>query len=292
MLAQRRPGARSKPSERRPEGTQTTLSPPRPGEAFRAYKRQQRRERLTVLTVQILLLVALLVLWEVSAARVWVDPLLTSRPGKVAETFIRLLASGVILKHTWITLVETLVGFVAGMVFGLVLAVAIWWSRFLSRVLDPYLVVLNAMPKIALGPIFYVWLGDRLSIYGMALAISLIVTVLMMYTGFQLVDPHKIKLLRTFGASKWQVLNKVILPGSVPTLLSTMKVNIGLTLVGVIVGEFLSAKAGLGYLIIYGSQVFQMDLVMTSIAILAVISAVLYLLLQGLENAVRRRTAR
>jgi NitT/TauT family transport system permease protein len=148
---------------------------------------------------------------------------------------------------------------------------------------------MNAVPKIALVPIFYIWLGDVASIYAMAIAVSVFVTVLMLYTGFQAIDPDKIKLVRLFGASRFKVLTKIVLPGSVPTMLSALKVNIGLALVGVIVGEFQAAKAGLGYLINYGSQIFQMNLVMTAIVVLAGISSVLFLGIQALEMTVLRR---
>jgi NitT/TauT family transport system permease protein len=167
--------------------------------------------------------------------------------------------------------------------------VALWWSPYLYRILDPFIVVVNAVPKIALVPIFFIWLGDVASIYAMAIAISVFVTILMLYTGFQAIDPDKIKLVRLFGASRFKVLTKIVLPGSVPTMISALKVNIGLALVGVIVGEFQAAKAGLGYLINYGSQIFQMNLVMTAIVVLAVISSVLFLGIQALEATVLRR---
>ena len=172
---------------------------------------------------------------------------------------------------------------------GIVCAVALWWSSFLYRVLDPFIVVLNAMPKIALVPIFYIWLGDVASIYAMAIAISVFVTILMLYTGFQSIDPDKIRLVRLFGASRFRVLTKIVLPGSVPTMIAALKVNVGLALVGVVVGEFQSAKAGLGYLITYGSQIFQMNLVMTAIVVLAVISSLLFAGIQWLEATALRR---
>jgi len=256
--------------------------------AYRRYLRALRIRLAAVRATQILLLGALLALWEVAAARHWVNPMLTSRPSVIWQTTLKLAATGALWTHLAVTLRETLVGFAAGMAIGLVVAVALWWYRPLAEVLDPYLVVLNAMPKIALGPIFYIWLGEDRSVYGMAVAISVIVTIVMLYTGFQAVDPEKLKLMRTFGATRLQVLRKVLLPASLPTLMATVKVNIGLTLVGVIVGEFLSSRAGLGYLIIYGGQVFQMELVMTSVVILAVISAVLYLAVSWLERLVSR----
>ena len=155
--------------------------------------------------------------------------------------------------------------------------------------LDPYLVVANAMPKTAFVPIFYIWLGATLSIYGMSLAISLFVTILMIYNGFQGTDANKIKLAQTFGARKGQILVKVVLPGSVPTLIAALKVNVGLSLVGVVVGEFQSANLGLGYLIQYGSQIFKLNIVMTAITILAIVSSVMYLAISWLEAAVMRR---
>jgi NitT/TauT family transport system permease protein len=271
------PGTRAGPADARSRGI--AASP-----AFRAYLARRRRERLLVLGGQLALLVGLLVAWELSARRVWVDPLLTSSPARVLETMHRLIADGSLLHHTGVTALETVVGFAAGMSLGLLVATAIWWSPLLSRILEPYLVVANALPKIALGPIFYVWAGDRFSVYVMAIAISVIVTIVMVHTGFMEVDPSQIKLLRTFGASQWQILRKVVVPASVPTIIGALKVNVGLTLVGVIVGEFLAAKAGLGFLIIYGSQVFQMELVMTSIVMLVMLSVVLYMAVTWIES--------
>lgn len=246
-----------------------------------------RRRRFAILGAQALLLVLLLALWEVAALNEWVNPMLTSRPSVVWATLLK-LAQGSLLRHLVTTLQETLVGFLVGMLLGGAAAVALWWWPALNAVVDPYLVVLNALPKIALGPIFYIWLGDRWSVYGMAIAIAIVVTITMLHTGFQEVDPMLVRVMQTFGASRGQIMRKVVLPASLPTVMAAVKVNIGLTLVGVIVGEFLSAKAGLGYLIIYGGQVFQMELVMTSIVILALISALLYLAVTWLERLVAR----
>jgi NitT/TauT family transport system permease protein len=175
------------------------------------------------------------------------------------------------------------------MLLGLIIAAALWWWNPLYQALDPYLVLANAMPKTAFVPIFYLWLGATLSIYGMSLAISLFVTIMMIYSGFQGIDPNKVKLAQTFGASKRQILAKVVLPGSVPTMIATLKVNAGLSLVGVVVGEFQSANLGLGYLIQYGSQIFKMNIVMTAITILAIVSSLMYLAISALETAVMRR---
>ena len=256
---------------------------------YRQYQRRLQRRRLAVLGAQLLVLAGALLLWEVAADRYWVNPMLTSKPSKVWVTLLSLGRTGSLWHHLWVTTHETLVGFAAGLLLGVGTAVALWWWAPLGEVVDPYLVVLNALPKVALGPIFYVWLGETVSIYGMAVAIAVVVTVVMVAVAFRSVDPAKILLLQTLGATRRQVLQKVVFPASLPTLLAAVKVNIGLTLVGVIVGEFIASRAGLGYLIIYGGQVFQMELVMTGVVLLVVISAVLYLAVSWLEAVVTRR---
>ena len=175
------------------------------------------------------------------------------------------------------------------MVLGVAIAAMLWWSGFAYKVLDPFLVVANAMPKIAFVPIFYIWLGSEYSVYGMAVAISVFITIMIVFEGFRGIDPNKIKLALTLGASKWQILTMVVLPGSVPTMLAALKVNVGLALVGVIVGEFQSASQGLGFLIINGSQVFKLNIVMTAIVVLAVLSGVMYLVIAHLERTTVRR---
>jgi NitT/TauT family transport system permease protein len=266
---------------------------PGPSPQYLEWLRRERRDRLTVRVSQLALLAVFLVLWEVAPRLNWINPLFTSYPSTIWPTFVELLKSTPqqvsILVHTWATVFATVLGFTAAMVLGIAIAAALWWWANLYRVLDPYLVVLNAMPKTAFVPLFYIWLGATLSIYGMSLAISLFITVLMIYSGFQGIDPNKIKLAQTFGASKWQVLTKVVLPGSVPTLIAALKVNAGLSLVGVIVGEFQSASLGLGYLIQYGSQIFKMNVVMTAITLLAIVSSLMYLAISWLESAVMRR---
>jgi NitT/TauT family transport system permease protein len=266
---------------------------PSPSRQYLDWLRRERRDRMMVRVSQLGLLAVFLVLWEVLPRAGLINPLFTSTPSTIWPTFLELLKTtpqqASILLHTWATVFATVVGFTAAMVLGIAIAAALWWWANLYRVLDPYLVVLNAMPKTAFVPIFYIWLGATFSIYGMSLAISLFITVLMIYSGFQGIDPNKIKLAQTFGASKWQVLTKVVLPGSVPTLIAALKVNAGLSLVGVIVGEFQSATLGLGYLIQYGSQIFKMNIVMTSITILAIVSSLMYLAIYWLEIFVMRR---
>ena len=187
------------------------------------------------------------------------------------------LSENDLLLHLGVTCYETIVGFLSGTALGVIIAIILWSSKFLSKVSEPFLVVLNSLPKIALGPVIIIWVGAGTSaIIVMALAISLIVTILEILNGFINTDSEKIKMARTFGANKWQLLTKIVIPANISTFINSLKVNIGLSLVGVISGEFLVSKAGLGYLIVYGGQVFQLDLVMASVVILGIVAAIMY----------------
>ncbi|TWH59643.1 NitT/TauT family transport system permease protein [Desulfitobacterium sp. LBE] len=243
----------------------------------RAYLKKVRHEKVKVRVTQALILIIALGLWEICARAGIVDPFITSQPSRVLKTMINLHQEGVLLHHIAITCMETIVGFILGTVLGTMIAIVLWWSEFISKVSEPYLVILNSLPKIALGPIFIVWIGaGPAAIIVMTLAISLIVTILEVLNGFLSIDQEKIKLVQTFGGTKIQVLTKVLLPASFPTIVNALKINVGLSWVGVIVGEFLVSKAGLGYLIVYGGQVFKLDLVMTSVFILGIAAALMY----------------
>ncbi|NLU41716.1 MAG: ABC transporter permease [Firmicutes bacterium] len=240
-----------------------------------------------VVLLRVSIFAGVFVLWEVAARLGWMDAFVTSQPSRAFATAMNLARRGELAMHLGYTVGETAAGFVLGTLMGVVAAVFLWWSPFLSRVLEPYVVVLNSIPKVALGPIFIVWLGTNVNaIVAMAIAISVIVTVMMVYAGFREVDPNKIKLLRTFGATKLQVLQKVVIPSSIPVIIAALKVNVGLSLVGTIVGEFLVSRAGLGFLIVYGGQVFNMSLVMSSVILLSGVSVILYYLVSRLEDYV------
>mgnify|MGYP001029472411 FL=1 len=250
-----------------------------------AYLRKLRRHKREIFLGQVLLLVALLGIWELAASAGWINPFITSQPSGIIKTIVNLYNSGDLFRHIGVTVWETVVGFTLGTILGTIIAIILWWSEPLAKVLEPYLVVLNSLPKVALGPIIIVWMGSGVpAIIVMALLVSVIVTILGVYAGFSQVDPDRIKLLKTFGASKGQILQKAVLPGSVPTIISALKINVGLSWVGVIVGEFLVSKAGLGYLAVYGGQVFRLNLVMTSVIILGAAAAIMYLAVVLLEK--------
>lgn len=257
---------------------------------LREHLARSRRTTAAVVAVQIVLLAAFVTMWEVAGRLKWIDVLLFSYPSKIVSLLAEKLADGSLLPHVWTTVLETAAGFMLGTLCGTLLATLIWWSPFLARVLDPYIVVANSMPKVALGPLFIVGLGPNvLSIIATTLTITVIITTLVVYSSFREVDANYVKVVRLFGGTRAQSFRKAILPASVPTIVSTLKVNVGLAWVGVIVGEFLVAKQGLGYLIIYGFQVFNFTLVLGSLVVIAIVATVMYQVVAYLEGRISRR---
>ena len=251
-------------------------------------KKLKRTNNLIKLT-QVAILLFFFVLWEISANLRWIDPFIFSSPTRMFNTFISMVRNKTLFPHIGVTLGETFLGFIISTLLGILISIALWFSEFLRKALNPYLVVLNSLPKTALAPIIIVWVGNNVkSVIVTAVLTSIIVTIISVLTGFLEVDNEKIKLVQSFGGTKIQVLTKVVLPASIPTMISALKINIGLSLVGVMVGEFLVARRGLGYLIVYGSQVFRMDLVMLSIIILCILAALMYKAVVYVENKVSR----
>lgn len=241
-----------------------------------AYLKERKRTKNLIIAWQIGILAMLLIIWELSAQLGFIDSFILSEPSRIGTTLIH-MAQYDLSHHIWVTVYETFVGFILGVITGTCLAVILWWNSFVAKVSEPYLVVLNSLPKIALGPVIIIIVGAGTeAIIFMALAISLIVTVLEMLNGFRHTDGEYIRMASTFGATKLQIFTKVVFPYNISTLFNSLKINIGLSLVGVIAGEFLVSKAGLGYLIVYGGQVFKMDLVMSSVIILAIVAAMMY----------------
>ncbi len=248
------------------------------------YLKKIKKKKYLILLTQISILVGFLALWEFLANKNIIDSFITSQPSRILTTFLN-LSSNDLLKHIWVTSYETIVGFLLGTLLGIIIAIILWWSNFLSKVSEPFLVILNSLPKVALGPIIIIWVGAGTpAIIVMAIAISLIVTILENLNGFLKTDTEIIKMAHTFKATKMQVLTKIVIPANLSTFINSLKVNIGLSLVGVISGEFLVSKAGLGYLIVYGGQVFKLDLVMTSVIILGIVAGLMYSIVLLLEK--------
>lgn len=249
----------------------------RPSLAQQEFIAKEIRHRRQVIIVRFMLLVLLLALWELAADFGWINSFIFSSPSMIAKCLVSMAADGSLFLHTGVTLLETVVSFALVVAVGLAVALMLWCSRSLSEILEPFLVMLNSLPKSALAPLLIVWLGNNMrTIIVAAISVALFGSILTLHTGFSQMDGEQVKLIYSLGGSRRDVLIKVLLPGSLPLIISNMKVNIGLCLVGVIIGEFLSARAGLGYLITYGSQVFAMTMVVTAIVVLCLMSVVLY----------------
>lgn len=241
------------------------------------YLKQVKKDKHITNATKVAILIAFFALWEIAGTLGWIDSFIMSQPSRMIKSIVNLYDQGNLFAHIGISCLETIIGFVTGTALGTFIAIVLWWSPFLSRVLEPYLVILNALPKVALGPIIIVWVGaGSQAIIIMALAISLIVTIMEVHNGFMNTEAEKIKLLLVYGASKFQIFKMVVLPSNFDTIINSLKINVGLSWVGVIMGEFLVSKAGVGYLITYGSQVFQMDLVMASVLLLTLAAAIMY----------------
>ncbi|MBM6616359.1 ABC transporter permease [Bacillus suaedaesalsae] len=254
-------------------------------ELHKQYLQKLSKEKRWVRFYQLLIFILFFGLWEVSSRLTWIDPLIFSSPSRVVNLLIDKVADGSLLSHTAVTLFETVLGFILGTLLGTITAAVLWWSPMISKIADPYLVILNALPKVALGPIIIVALGPGFtSIIAMGAIISIIITTIVIYTAFKEVDPNYIKVLQTFGATKAQCFKGAILPACFPTIISTLKVNVGLSWVGVIVGEFLTSSRGLGYMIIYGFQVFNFTLVLLSLLLIALFATIMYQAIELLEK--------
>ncbi len=209
------------------------------------YLRKKTITKVSIFITQVTLVILFIALWEILANKGIIDSFITSQPSRMLKTFMSLSQNG-LLEHLGVTCYETIVGFLSGAILGVIVAIILWWSKFLSKVSEPFLVILNSLPKIALGPVIIIWVGAGTSaIIVMALAISLIVTILEILNGFLNTDSEKIKMARTFNANRFQLLTKIVIPANISTFINSLKVNIGLSLVGVISGEFLVSKAGL-----------------------------------------------
>ena len=255
------------------------------------YLKKCRRHAIIVWVSRVGLLALLLGLWELVTACGWVDPFIMSSPSRIAKTIGSLYNEGTLFYHIGVTLGETVAGFLIAVGLGVAIALALWWSETLRKVLEPYIVVLNALPKIALGPLIIIWFGTgSKAIIFMTVLVGLIVAIMHMLAAFCATDKNKLLLMRSMGASKWQILQKLVIPSALPAFTSMLKVAVGMAWIGSIMGEYIVSKAGLGYLIVYGGQVFKLDLVMSATFLLCLLAAGMYFLVVLLEKILVKNT--
>lgn len=265
--------------------SKTTCSP-----AHKKFIKKERTKTFLIHFLRVLLLVFLIGFWELVAYKNWVDPFIISSPSRVVKQAVELYNNGTLFLHIFTTLNETILAFALSTLIGFAVAVVLFLITPIRRVLEPYLVVLNSLPKIALGPLLIIWVGvGTRAIVAMGILICVVITIINLLNGYLSVSTEKIMLLKSMGANKFQIMTKLVFPATLPNLMSTLKINLGMAWVGVIMGEYLSSKAGLGYLLVYGGQVFQLNLVMCSIVILCILSALMYGIISIIEKIIIKK---
>lgn len=249
------------------------------------YLKKIKKNKLLIRLTQLFIITSFIIIWQTLADYNLINTFIFSSPKKVINCIINLHISGNLYNNIIITVWETTFSFLLGTFLGLIIASLMWWNKFIAKVIDPYLTIINSLPKVALGPIIIIWAGAGMkSIILMALLISVVVTIISVYQSFLETDPIKIKLMKTLNANKFQIYTKLIFPNSIPNIISALKINVSMSLIGVIMGEFLVSKEGIGYLIMYGSQVFNLDLVISGIFILCIVATIMYYIIIYLEN--------
>ena len=254
------------------------------------YLKPHKKHHRLVTLARFGIFIGFLIIWELLARLNIIDTFFFSSPTGVIKCAYTMILDLSLFTHIGVTLYETIFSFFLVIIIGIVVASLLWFSKTLSEIIEPTLVILNSLPKSALAPLFIVWLGTGTKTIIIAgISVAIFGCIISLYSGFLETDKDKLMMIETLGGTRLQAFKKVVLPSSIPVLLSTIKVNIGLSLVGVIIGEFLAARYGLGYLIIYGSQVFQLDLVIMSIVILCIIATALYKIIQILEHQYKKK---
>lgn len=249
-----------------------------------------KKDKITISILQLLILFIFIFIWQILSDFNIINTFIFSSPKKIIDTIINLYNNQNLFVHIWITIYETFLSFIIATTVGTVIATILWWNKKIHKVIDPYLTVLNSLPKVALGPIIIIWFGAGIkSIIVMALLISLIITIINVYEGFNSVNENKIKLMKTLGSKKYHIFSKLIFPSSLNTIISTLKINVSMSLIGVIMGEFLVSKKGIGYLILYGSQIFNLSLVLSGIFILCIVASIMYYIVSLIENKISKK---
>ena len=252
---------------------------------YRNYLKKKKRNKFLVFFFQLLILVGIIFIWEFLAQKELINTFIYSSPNRILDTIIGLHESNDLYNHIWITIYETFISFSLGTIIGIIIAIILWYSKFLYKIIDPYLTIINSLPKVSLGPIIIIIFGANIkSIIIMSLLISVIITTINVYKGFNETDVNKINLLKSFNATKVQIFRYIVLPSSYSTIISSLKINVSMSLIGVIMGELLVSKEGIGYLIMYGSQVFNLNLVISGVIILMIVSYLMYLIVSYIEK--------
>lgn len=252
---------------------------------YKIYVQKIKKNKFLIYFTQIFIFILFIFLWQYLSDKNYINSFISSSPVRIVKTIKDLYINSNLFYHIFITLKECLIAFILTTTLSLLIAIIMYRFNFVAKVIEPYLIILNSLPKVALGPIIIIWAGaNQKSIIIMAILISIIVSIQDLYNSFMLTDKLKIKLLKTFNATNFDILLYLVIPSNKQNIFNTLKINLSMCLIGTIMGEFLTSKAGVGYLILYGSQVFNLDLVMSGIFILSIVSIVLYLIINILKK--------
>lgn len=249
------------------------------------YLKKLKLKKLIIKICQVSLLIGFIITWELLARFELINTFIFSSPSLIFKTLINLYQENNLFIHIYTTSLEVIISFLLSTTLGFIIALILYIFPTLKHILDPFITMINSLPKVALGPLIIIWMGaNTKSIIFMALLINLIVTFITILNGMIATDEEKIKLFKVFGAKKLDIITKLIIPSSKNEIISALKLNISMSLIGVIMGEFLSCKKGIGYLILYGTQVFNLSLVMCGIFILLLLSFIFYELINILDK--------
>lgn len=258
-------------------------------EGYKKYLRRIKRDNILVFATQIIIVISFIVIWQILADKKIVDTFLVSSPSKVYSTIVSLIKNNNFWNHIFTTVYEIIISFILGNFIGVLAASILWFNKFLARVFEPFLTILNSLPKVALGPLIIIWAGaNTKSIILMSLLISSIISIINIYNSFKSTDINKIKIIKSMGGNKFQIYKSVILKDNYIKIIESFKINVSMCFVGVIMGELLVSKEGIGYLIMYGSQVFNMNFVITGIVLLVILTIILYYVINYIEKISRK----
>ena len=254
-------------------------------EEHQKYLKKEKKYKIIAHLTQILIIVFLFLTWQFLSDKKIINTFLYSNPKLIIETIIDLIKQNILFSHVLITLYEVLLSFIIATLISFIISTILWWNKFLSKVFSPFLTIINSLPKVALGPLIIIWAGANInSIIIMSLLISTFITIINLHEDFISTDKNYIILMKSLGATKKDIYQKVILQSNKINIISSLKINLSMNFIGVIMGELLVSKKGLGYLIMYASSIFNIKLVITAIIILGILSFILYSIISYIEK--------
>ena len=253
------------------------------------YLKKIKKDKIIINFFRVFIFIFFIFIWELLSRFNLIDTFMFSSPSNIIKTIIDLYKDNNLFIHIFTTLYEIIISFIIGSIIGFIISSILYLFDRLNKILDPYLTILNSLPKVALGPLIIILFGANTnSIIIMALLISVIVSIMNINSIFKSTDINKIKIVKSMGGNKLDILFRVIIPSNYLEIIDSFKVNISLIFIGVIMGEFLVSKQGIGYLINYGCQILNMNLVLSGISLLVLLTIILYSLILLIDKLIRK----